>query len=96
MLKKEKIKDLKMKHTLVHETINIKGWNIVGSVNWKIGKKTELDDPNKTFHYIKGFDKAGTLCHCIGEVVNGQIYNVLFEYLMAKENVIYPLENVSI
>ena len=102
MLKKEKIKDLKMKHKLVHETINIKnqynfkGWNIVGSVNWKIGKKTELDDPNKTFHYIEGFDKAGTLCHCIGEVVNGQIYNVLFEYLMAKENVIYPLENVSI
>ena len=81
---------------LVHETINIKGWNIVGSVNWKIGKKTELDDPKKTFHYIEGFDKAGTLCHCIGEVVDGQIYNVLFEYLMAKENVIYPLWNVVI
>ena len=35
-----------MKHKLVHETLNIKGWNIVGSVNWKIGKETELDDPS--------------------------------------------------
>ena len=45
-----------MKHELVHETINIKGWDIVGSVNWKIGKKTELEDPTKTFHYIDGVE----------------------------------------
>ena len=27
---------------LVNETVNIKGWDIVGSVDWKIGKETEL------------------------------------------------------
>ena len=27
---------------LVYETINIKGWNICGSIDWTIGKETEL------------------------------------------------------
>ena len=31
-----------MVHELVYETVNIKGWDIVGSVDWKIGKETEL------------------------------------------------------
>jgi|TARA_R110000782_G_scaffold122373_1_gene213623 hypothetical protein len=92
MNNERKTKGFDMKHELVHETINIKGWDIVGSINWKIGEKTELEDPNKTFHFIHGSDKAGTLCQCIGEVVDGQLYNVLFEYLIAKTTVA-PLEN---
>ena len=43
-----------MVHELVHETVNIKGWDVVGSVDWKIGKETELPfeehNPNKDFH----------------------------------------------
>ena len=73
---------------LVHETVNIKGWDMVGPVDWKIGEKTELpfDDhqPDKTLHYIEGHDKAGTLVSCIGEVVDGTVVNVFFDYLIAK------------
>ena len=76
-----------MKQELVHETTNIKGWDIVGPVDWKIGKKTELEDPTKTYRYIQGSDKAGTSCMCIGEVVSGQLYDVLFDYLIAKTTV---------
>ena len=79
-----------MVHELVHETINIKGWDIVGagSIDWKIGGKTELPfedhQPDKTLHYIDGYDKAGTLVSCIGEVVDGVVVDVLFKYLIAK------------
>ena len=77
-----------MVHDLVHETVNIKGWDIVGSVDWKIGKETELPfedhQPDKTLHYIEGHDKAGTLVLCICEVVNGEIVDVFFKYLVAK------------
>ena len=52
-----------MIHELVHETVNIKGWDIVG-VDWKIGDETELPfedhQPDKTLHYINGYDSAGT------------------------------------
>ena len=84
MLKKE----LNMKHELVYETVNIKGWDIVGPINWKIGKETELPfedhQPNKTLHYITGFDKANTKFMCIGEVVDGTVVNVFFNYLIGK------------
>ena len=30
-----------MIHELVHETVNIKGWDIVGPIDWTIGKETE-------------------------------------------------------
>ena len=81
-----------MIHELVHETININGWDIVGSVDWKIGDRTELPfqnkheehNQNKDFHYIEGLDKAGTRVMCIGEVVNNKIVDVLFKYLIAK------------
>ena len=77
-----------MVHELVHETVNIKGWDIVGSVDWKIGKETELPfedhQPDKTLHYIDGYDKAGTLVSCIGEVVDGTVVDVFFKYLIAK------------
>ena len=79
-----------MVHELVHETVNIKGWDIVGSVDWKIGKETELPfedhQPDKDLYYIEGVDKAGTLVWCIGEVVNGEIVDVFFKYLIAKYN----------
>ena len=79
-----------MIHELVHETVNIKGWDVVGSVDWKIGKETELPfeehNPNKDFHYIEGFDKAGTSFMCIGEVVNNEIVDVLLKYLIGKIN----------
>ena len=39
-MKKEKI----MKHELVHETVNIKGWDVVGPIDWKIGDETELPE----------------------------------------------------
>ena len=64
-----------MKHELVHETVNIKGWDMVGSVE---------HNQNKDFHYIEGLDKAGTRVMCIGEVVNNKIVDVLFKYLIAK------------
>ena len=77
-----------MIHELVHETVNIKGWDIVGSVDWKIGKETELPfedhQPDKDLYYIEGVDKAGTLVSCIGEVVDGTVVNVFFDYLIAK------------
>ena len=77
-----------MVHELVHETVNIKGWDICGPVNWKIGKETELPfedhQPDKTLHYINGVDKAGTKIMCIGEVVDGTIVDVFFKYLIAK------------
>ena len=77
-----------MVHELVHETVNIKGWDIVGSVDWKIGKETELPfedhQPDKTLHYIEGYDKAGTLVSCIGEVVDGTVVDVFFKYLIAN------------
>ena len=73
---------------LVHETVNIKGWDIVGSVDWKIGKETELPfedhQPDKTLHYINGYDKARTRVIFIGEVVEGTVVNVFFDYLIAK------------
>ena len=79
-----------MIHKLVHETVNIKGWDIVGSIDWTIGDKTELpfDDhqPDKTLHYINGVDKAGTTITCIGEVVDGKVVDVFFKYLIAKYN----------
>ena len=88
MLKKEKIKDLKMKHKLVHETINIKGWDMVGPVDWKIGEKTELPfedhQPDKTLHYINGYDTVGTKFMCIGEVIDGTVVDVFFKYLLGK------------
>ena len=30
-----------MVHELVHETVNIKGWDVVGPINWEIGEETE-------------------------------------------------------
>ena len=79
-----------MIHELVHETVNIKGWDIVGSIDWTIGKETELPfedhQPNKDLHYIDGVDKAGTKIMCIGEVVDGTIVDVFFKYLIAKYN----------
>ena len=77
---------------LVYETITIKGWDIVGSVDWKIGDETELPfedhQPDKTLHYINGFDKAGTNFMCIGEVVDGVVVDVYFDYLIGKYNVV--------
>ena len=77
-----------MVHELVHETVNIKGWDIYGPVNWKIGKETELPfedhQPDKTLHYINGVDKAGTKILCIGEVVDGTVVDVFFVFLIAK------------
>ena len=79
-----------MIHELVHETVNIKGWDIVGagSIDWTIGKETELPfedhQPGKTLHYIEGYDKAGTLVSCIGVVVDGVVVDVFFDYLIAK------------
>ena len=76
MINKEKT----MKHKLVHETINIKGWDMVGNVIWKIGEKTELpfDDhkPNKTLHYINGYDKVCTRFMCIGEIVDLSLIHI--------------------
>jgi len=77
-----------MKHELVHETVNIKGWNICGSIDWTIGKETELPfekpQPDKNIRYINGVDKAGTKIMCIGEVVDGTVVDVFFKYLIAK------------
>ena len=77
-----------MVHELVHETVNIKGWDMVGHVDWKIGEKTELPfdehNPNKNFHYIEGFDTVGTKFMCIGEVVDGVVVDVFFDYLLGK------------
>ena len=79
-----------MKHKLVYETINIKGLDIVGPINWTIGDETELPfedhQPDKTLHYINGYDKAGTKIMCIGEVVDGTVVDVFFKYLIAKYN----------
>ena len=63
---------------LVHETVNIKGWDMVGPVDWKIGEKTELpfDDHQP--------DKAGTKFMCIGEIVDGVVVDVFFDYLIAR------------
>jgi len=73
---------------LVHETVNIKGWNVVGSIDWKIGKETELPfedhQPDKTLHYINGSDKVGNPFMCIGEVVDGEIVDVFLKYLIGK------------
>jgi len=71
---------------LVHETVNIKGWDMVGSVDWKIGDETELpfEDHPGELHYINGIDKAGTKFMCIGEVVDGTVVNVFFDYLIGK------------
>ena len=74
---------------LVHETYQIKGWDIVGPIRWtEIGNETELPfedhQPDKTLHYINGYDKAGTRVSCIGEVVDGTVVNVFFDYLIAK------------
>ena len=77
-----------MVHELVHETINIKGWDMVGPVGWEIGEKTELPfdehNPDKTLHYIEGYDTVGTFFFCIGEVINGTVVDVLFKYLIGK------------
>ena len=47
-----------MIHELVHETVNIKGWDICGPISWEIDEETELPfdehNPNKNFHYIEG------------------------------------------
>jgi len=79
-----------MIHELVHETINIKGWDIVGSIDWTVGKETELPfekpQPDKNIRYIDGVDKAGTKIMCIGEVVDGTVVDVFFDYLIAKYN----------
>jgi len=77
-----------MKHELVHETVNIKGWDICGPVNWKIGDETQLPfndhQPDKTLHYIEGFDTVGTFFFCIGEVINGTVVDVFFDYLIGN------------
>ena len=80
-----------MVHDLVHETYQIKGWNIVGPISWtEIGDETELpfEDhrPGKRLHYITGFDKAQTKFMCIGEIQYGQVKDVFFDYLIAKYN----------
>ena len=69
---------------LVHETVNIKGWNIVGSVDWKIGKETELPfedhQPDKDLHYINGVDKAGTkIINYIGKIITNCYINKLHQ-----------------
>ena len=71
---------------LVHETVNIKGWDMVGSVDWKIGDETKLpfEDHPGELHYINGIYKAGTKFMCIGEVVDGTVVNVFFDYLIGK------------
>ena len=48
-------KEKTMKHELVHETVNIKGWDMVDRIDWKIGEKTELpfdDHPKLIRPYI--------------------------------------------
>ena len=70
---------------LVHETVNIKGWDICGSIDWTIGKETELPfekpQPDKNIRYIDGVDKAGTKIMCIGEVVDGTVVDVYWAYI---------------
>ena len=44
----------------------------------------EDHQPNKTLHYINGYDKAGTKFMCIGEVVDGTVVNVFFDYLIGN------------
>ena len=83
MLKKE----LNMK--LVHETYQIKGWDIVGGIRWtEIGDETELPfedhQPDKRLHYVTGFDKANTKFMCIAEIEFCQVKNVFWEYLIGK------------
>ena len=77
-----------MIHELVHETVNIKGWDICGPISWEIGEETELPfdehNPNKDFHYIEGFDTVGTKFMCIGEIVDDEVFDVLFNYLIGK------------
>jgi len=77
-----------MVHELVHETVNIKGWDVVGPVDWNIGDETQLPfndhQPDKTLHYIEGFDTVGTFFFCIGEVIDGTIVDVFFDYLIGK------------
>ena len=29
-----------MVHELVHETVNVKGWDICGPIDWEIGEET--------------------------------------------------------
>ena len=85
-----------MVHELVHETVNVKGWDICGPVNWEIGEETELPfdehNPNKNFHYIEGFDTVGTKFMCIGEIVDDQVFDVLFDYLIGN----YSPSNIEI
>ena len=74
-----------MKHELVHETVNIKGWDMVPLIeDWR---KTELpfdDHIKKTLHYINGYDTVGTKFMCIGEVVDGVVVDVFLDYLLEK------------
>ena len=83
MLKKE------LNMELVHETYQIKGWDIVGGISWtEIGDETELPfedhQPDKRLHYVTGFDKANTKFMCISEIEFCQVKNVFWEYLIGK------------
>jgi len=74
---------------LVHETYQIKGWDVVGPIRWtEIGNETELPfedhQPDKRLHYVTGFDKANTKFMCIAEIEFCQVKNVFWEYLIGK------------
>jgi len=74
---------------LVHETYQIKGWDVVGPINWiEIGDETGLpfEEHCGRIHYITGFDKANTKFMCIGEIQYGQVKSVFWEYLIGKYN----------
>ena len=78
-----------MKHELVHETYQIKGWDIVGVIKWtEIGDETELPfedhQPDKRLHYVTGFDKANTKFMCIAEIEFCQVKNLYWDYLIGK------------
>ena len=80
-------KEKTMKHELVHETVNIKGWDMVVLLIGRLEKKLNyhlMTIPDKTLHYINGYDTVGTKFMCIGEVVDGVVVDVFFDYLLGK------------
>ena len=83
MLKKE------LNMELVHETYQIKVWDVVGVIKWtEIGDETELPfedhQPDKRLHYVTGFDKANTKFMCIAEIEFCQVKNLYWDYLIGK------------
>ena len=79
-----------MKHKLVHETINIKGWDmdiVILSIGRLVRKPNYHSKTiNLIRHYIISTDMitVGTKFMCIGEVVDGVVVDVFFKYLLGK------------